>query len=327
MRASGSSACTRTKALGEANGRFSARLSWRASTGESANSISSAWKRSFRPTYCENNSSVTSSRASSASIAATQLRNSPSADWVRPRSAARRAQSPSSVPRISIASQISRSEKAFTAKPPEGISSSRPSSSSRTSAMRIGVRETPRRSTTTSSEMRSPALSSPVRIRSRRLSNALTVCDDCPSNWVTRSLPEPCLVVGYSLYTGDLGASTRCQARILIFAWGCFAIFFRRPSGCRLTAPSRRDPLALRHAEIFLQHRRIGRERGARGLMHDVAALDDGGAVGDAEDLLGVLLHQDRREALVADDALERGEQFVDDDRREAFERLVQQDD
>ena len=74
MRASGSSACTRTKALGEANGRFSARLSWRASTGESANSTSSAWKRSFRPTYCENSSSVTSSRASSASIAATQSR-------------------------------------------------------------------------------------------------------------------------------------------------------------------------------------------------------------------------------------------------------------
>ena len=61
--------------------------------------------------------------------------------------------------------------------------------------------------------------------------------------------------------------------------------------------------------------------------MHDVAALDDGGAVGDAEDLLGVLLHQDRREALVADDALERAEQFLDDDRREALERLVEQDD
>jgi len=40
----------RTKALGEANGRLSARLSWRASTGESAKSLSIAWKRSLRST-------------------------------------------------------------------------------------------------------------------------------------------------------------------------------------------------------------------------------------------------------------------------------------
>ena len=71
----------------------------------------------------------------------------------------------------------------------------------------------------------------------------------------------------------------------------------------------------------------IGRERRACRLVHDAAALDDGGAVGDAEDLLRVLLDQDRREAFLADDALERREQLLDDDRREAFERLVEQDD
>ena len=49
--------------------------------------------------------------------------------------------------------------------------------------------------------------------------------------------------------------------------------------------------------------------------------------VGDPEDLLRALLHQDRRHALVADQAGERGEQLFDDDRREAFERLVEQHD
>ena len=60
-----------------------------------------------------------------------------------PRSAANRAASPSSVPRSSIESRMSRSENAFTMKPPDGIASSSPSSSSRTSAIRTGVRETP----------------------------------------------------------------------------------------------------------------------------------------------------------------------------------------
>src|SRR5215471_10306187 len=72
---------------------------------------------------------------------------------------------------------MSRSEKALTAKPPEGMASSRPSSSSRTRAMRIGVRETPSRSTSGSSDMRSPGLSSPDRIKSRSFSSARTVCD------------------------------------------------------------------------------------------------------------------------------------------------------
>ena len=42
---------------------------------------------------------------------------------------------------------------------------------------------------------------------------------------------------------------------------------------------------------------------------------------------LRVLLDQDRRHALVADDAAQRRQQFIDDDRRQTFERLVEQHD
>ena len=61
-------------------------------------------------------------------------------------------------------SEMSRSENAFTMKPPEGIASSSPSSSSRTNAMRTGVREAPVVSTAWSSEMRSPGRNEPDRI-------------------------------------------------------------------------------------------------------------------------------------------------------------------
>ena len=61
--------------------------------------------------------------------------------------------------------------------------------------------------------------------------------------------------------------------------------------------------------------------------MHDAAALEDDGAVGDAEDLVRVLLDQNRRQAFLADDLAQRRQQFLDDDRREPFERLVEQHD
>src|SRR5439155_11113106 len=74
-------------------------------------------------------------------------------------------------------SRRSRSVNAFTMKPPEGIACNRPSSSSRTSASRTGVRDTPVISTACSSEMRSPGRSRPERIMSRSASCARTVCE------------------------------------------------------------------------------------------------------------------------------------------------------
>src|SRR4029450_2930131 len=94
-----------------------------------------------------------------------------------PRAAPTRAPSPPRVPPSSIESRMSRSVKAFTMKPPEGIACSRPSSSSRTSASRTGVRETPVISTACNSLMRSPGRSRPDRIMSRSASCARTVCE------------------------------------------------------------------------------------------------------------------------------------------------------
>ena len=61
--------------------------------------------------------------------------------------------------------------------------------------------------------------------------------------------------------------------------------------------------------------------------MHHGAALDDDGVVGDAENFLGVLLDQNGRHAFVADDAAQCRQQFIDEDRRQTFERLVEQHD
>src|SRR4051794_15618774 len=74
-------------------------------------------------------------------------------------------------------SRMSRSVNAFTMKPPEGIACSSPSSSSRTSASRTGVRDTLVISTACNSLMRSPGRNRPDRIMSRSASWARTVCE------------------------------------------------------------------------------------------------------------------------------------------------------
>src|SRR5262249_41679737 len=71
-------------------------------------------------------------------------------------------------------------------------------------------------------------------------------------------------------------------------------------------------------AEIALQHRAIGGKVGARAFVDHLAALDDRRPVGHAEHLLRVLLDQDRRHAFVADDAPQRLQQLLDQDRGEA---------
>jgi len=66
-------------------------------------------------------------------------------------------------------------------------------------------------------------------------------------------------------------------------------------------------------------------ERRAVGGMNYGAAFDDDGAIGDAEDFLGVLLDQYSRHALLADDPAQRRQEFLDDDRRQPFQRFVEQ--
>src|SRR3954452_7095795 len=78
-------------------------------------------------------------------------------------------------------------------------------------------------------------------------------------------------------------------------------------------------------AEIALQHRAIGGKVRARPLVDHGAALEDRRPVGDAQHLLRVLLHQDRGHDLVADDAPQRPQQFLDQDRSQPLQRLIQQ--
>jgi hypothetical protein len=80
-------------------------------------------------------------------------------------------------------------------------------------------------------------------------------------------------------------------------------------------------------AEMSFKRGPVPGERGAVGGMDHGAAFDDNGAIGNAENFLGVLLDQDRRHAFVADDAAQRRQEFLDDDRRQPLERLVEQHD
>src|SRR5262249_29736171 len=77
-------------------------------------------------------------------------------------------------------------------------------------------------------------------------------------------------------------------------------------------------------AEMALQRGAVGGKRGAGGGMHDGAAFQDNGAIGDAEDFFGVLLDQNSGGAFVANDAAQRHQKLIDQDRRQAFERLVE---
>src|SRR5580704_15470238 len=83
----------------------------------------------------------------------------------------------------------------------------------------------------------------------------------------------------------------------------------------------------LGDAQIGFERRAVGLERGAVAFIDDAAALDDGGAVRHVEDSLCVLLDQDGGESLLADETAQDGKQLIDDDRRQTFERLVEQHD
>src|SRR5262249_17871572 len=103
-------------------------------------------------------------------------------------------------------SRMARAETAFTMKPREGIASRSPSSSSRTSAIRTGVRDTPVVSTACSSEIRSPGRNAPDRIWSRSASCARTVCETERSASRSAIFVSPRLPSGLQLrrrFSGD----------------------------------------------------------------------------------------------------------------------------
>src|SRR5262249_29949646 len=60
--------------------------------------------------------------------------------------------------------------------------------------------------------------------------------------------------------------------------------------------------------------------------MDDTSTFEDQGAIGDGQDLLRMLLDDDGGQSLLAEQARERGQKFLDDDRRQALRRLVEQE-
>src|SRR3954466_8509998 len=102
--------------------------------------------------------------------------SAPSSSALSSRSAANRAAVPSSTPRTSMASQISRSANERTLNPVVASASSRPSLASRSSARRTGVRDALSSGTSASSVNRSPGLKSPRSSISRSLRTTRSVC-------------------------------------------------------------------------------------------------------------------------------------------------------
>src|SRR5262249_23724721 len=78
-------------------------------------------------------------------------------------------------------------------------------------------------------------------------------------------------------------------------------------------------------AEMALQRRGIGLERTARRIVDDGAALQYHNAVGQPQNLLRILLDDDRADAARAGDVAQRFQQFLDDDGRQPLGGLVQQ--
>src|ERR1700761_4985309 len=78
-------------------------------------------------------------------------------------------------------------------------------------------------------------------------------------------------------------------------------------------------------AEIAFEHRGIGFQIGARRVVHDRAAFQYHNAVGKPENLLGILLDDDRTGAARPGNGAERPQQFLDDDGREPLGLLIQQ--
>src|SRR5436190_38380 len=78
-------------------------------------------------------------------------------------------------------------------------------------------------------------------------------------------------------------------------------------------------------AEVALQDRWVGLQRVARGVMDDRSALQYHNAVGEPQNLLGILLDDDRADAAGPGDGADRLQQLLDDDGGKTLGRLVQE--
>src|SRR5262247_3548165 len=111
------------------------------------------------------------------------------------------------------------------------------------------------------------------------------------------------------------------------FAEGGWEAAHRRRIRRSMALGAASGPLGGGDAEIMLEGGAIALERRAVGLVHHHAALENDGAVGDAENFLRVLLDHNGGRALLANDALERNQQLLHENGGQAFQRLVEEQD
>src|SRR5262249_51588814 len=78
---------------------------------------------------------------------------------------------------------------------------------------------------------------------------------------------------------------------------------------------------------MHLQPRGVAGERSTIAGKYDATAIQYDDAVGEAQDLARLLLHDDGRHTLLADDLAQHNQKLIDDDRCQALQRLIQQDD
>ena len=171
---SGEAAFTISSALGGANGSAFARSNARSSSMLLASARRPKWNASFAAAYLPSAAGFRVRTIACITRALARSASSSSSDSSR--SAAKRAAVPSSTPRMTIASTMSLRVNARTTKPPLGSVSIKPSCANERRAARSGVRDTRSRSTSRSSERRSPGSRLPSRRRSRRPCVAFEVC-------------------------------------------------------------------------------------------------------------------------------------------------------
>src|ERR1700694_1311619 len=94
---------------------------------------------------------------------------------------------------------------------------------------------------------------------------------------------------------------------------------------CIVSTPGNLMCRGARDAEEAFVYRGIGLQGGTRRIVNDCAALQYHDAVGQPQNLLCILLDDDRTDAAGAGDSAQRLEQLLDDDRSQPLGRLVEQ--
>src|SRR5690349_14586591 len=109
----------------------------------------------------------------------------------------------------------------------------------------------------------------------------------------------------------SIAASARCSLLIM-----SMAVFIRDPLV---------EVVSVAHADQLVEQRLIRGKRFAGALIGNTATLQHDRLARERQDLVRVLFDQDHRHAALAHHLVDDAQQFLRDQRRQPFERLVEQ--